>query len=48
MELDQKTVYDRGNQYTNAMAMGEMIWQKKSVRRNNIQNSYKDKEALDE
>jgi hypothetical protein len=47
IELNQETVYDRGNPYPNAMAMGEMLWNKKIDRRNNLINQKKDKEPID-
>lgn len=47
LELNQETVYDRGNPYPNAVAMSEMLWNKKSDRRINLDNQKKDKKLID-
>jgi predicted HTH domain antitoxin len=38
------TIYDNGNPYKNAMAMDDMIWKKRNIRRANLD---KDKKDLD-
>ena len=40
IKLDQATVYDSGNPYKTAVAMDEMVWNKRNKRINNV---YKDK-----
>jgi len=44
LKLDQTTAYNLGNPYKDAVAMDEMIWQKRNNRRNNL---HKDKKGLD-
>ncbi len=41
------TVYDNGNPYPNAMAMSEMPWQKKKVRKNFEKNSLDKQKRLE-
>jgi hypothetical protein len=45
LNISQKTVYDRGNQYASPIAMNEMIWNKKSMRKNNFRD---DKKVIDD
>ena len=46
IQLEPQDVYAMGNPYNNALAMDEMIWNKRNNRRNNLHKDKKEKPEI--